>query len=1077
MTNPDHDNPAPSASAPEPGSGPVPGPDHGPVSGPVPPQPAPTARGGGPHDGRGGFNLSDWALHHRSFVWFLLIVSMIAGAISYARLGREEDPAFTIKTMVISAALPGATIEETVKQVTTRIETKLEELDELNFTRSVTMPGQSVVYVELLPTTRSNEVPQIWNRVRQMIGDIRAEFPQEFAGVQFNDNFGDVYGNIYAFTSDGYPLRELRDRVEDVRKQVQGLPSAGKTQLLGERDEQIYLEFSPSRLAALGLNQEQVLQTLAQQNAISASGMIQAGPELILVRVGGQFDDARAIAAVNLRIGDRFFNLADVATVRRGYTDPPQSLFRYNGQEAIGLQVAMRQGENIQTFGAELDALMAGIAADLPVGIEMHKFADQPHVVTDAVGHFIKALVEAVGIVLIVSFVSLGFRAGFVVTLTIPLVLAISFVILEIYGITLQRISLGALIIALGLLVDDAMIAIETMISRLEIGETIDRAASYAWTSIAAPMLTGTLVTVAGFIPIGLNPSAAGEFTFSLFVVIAVSLVVSWIVAVLFAPVLGVALLPRQMAHHATRAGLLRRGFRRLLVAAMRWKWVTVAVTFALFAASVWGMQFVEQQFFPTSDRTEIIIDVNERQNASIAKTDETIGRIEAFLAEQPEPEFWTTYVGTGAPRFVLALDVPTPGPFMGQIVIQTGSLEARDALKAKLRAMAARDLVGTDVFVKNLEIGPPVGKPVQYRVSSSDIDEARDAARDLAAVLAREPRLRDISLNWSEPARVVRVVVDQDQARRLGITSQAISGSLAALFSGTTVTQLRDDIYLIDVVARGDAANRQSLEAIQNLQLSTPTGTPIPLASLARLEYGTEQPLIHQRDGRPTVTVMAAIATGDQPATLVAALAPSIEAFTRTLPPSVDVEIGGSVESSAESQEPIAAVVPLMLLIMAVLVMAQMQSMRLAAIVFAAAPLGLIGVVATLVPFGVPMGFVAILGILALVGILIRNSIILVHEAQNLLESGLSRWDAMYEASDSRARPILLTAAAASLALIPIARQVFWGPMAYAMMGGIIAGTLITLLFVPALYCVVFGVRPERRGSPAAPAAGRPVH
>ena len=1069
----DHPQDRPTApdtgSAPDPrtapGAGPAPVRDAAPHDAPSGSTPPPGTSG---TPATGGFNLSDWALHHRSFVWFLLVVSMIAGTLAYNRLGREEDPQFTIKTMVITAALPGATIEETVKQVTTRIETKLEELDELDFTRSVTMPGRSVVYVELLPTTRSAEVPEIWNRVRQMIGDIRPDFPQEFAGVQFNDNFGDVYGNIYAFTSDGYPLRELRDRVESIRDEVLSLPAAGKTLLLGERDEIVYLEFSPSRLAALGLNQQEVLDTLAQQNAISASGMIQSGPELILVRVGGQFDDARAIAEVNLRIGDRFFNLSDVATVRRGYTDPPESLFRFNGQEAIGLQVAMRQGENIQTFGAELDALMATVAADLPVGIEMHKTADQPHVVTEAVSHFIRALAEAVGIVLIVSFVSLGFRAGFVVTLTIPLVLAITFVILEIYGITLQRISLGALIIALGLLVDDAMIAIETMISRLEIGETIDRAASYAWTSIAAPMLTGTLVTVAGFIPIGLNSSAAGEFTFSLFVVIAVSLVVSWVVAVLFAPVLGVALLPKRMAHHAAQAGPVRRAFRGLLRTAMRFKWITVAITFALFGASVWGMQFVEQQFFPTSDRTEIIVDVNERQNASIAKTQATIDKIETFLSQQEEPAFWTTYVGTGAPRFILAMDVPTPGPFMGQIVIQTDSLDERDALKEKLREMAGRELVGTDVFVKNLEIGPPVGKPVQYRVTSSDMDEARDAARGLAAVLAREPRLRDISLDWNEPARVVRVVVDQDQARRVGITSQAISGALAALFSGTTVTQLRDDIYLIDVIARGDAANRQSIEAIQNLQLSTPSGTPIPLASLARLEYGTEQPLIMQRDGRPTATVLAAISTADQPATIVTALTDAVAEYTDSLPPSVKVEIGGSVESSADSQAPIAEVVPLMLLIMAVLVMAQMQSVRLAAIVFAAAPLGLIGVVATLVPFGVPMGFVAILGILALVGILIRNSIILVHEAQNLLKAGHSRWDAMYEASDSRARPILLTAAAASLALIPIARQVFWGPMAYAMMGGIIAGTLVTLLFVPALYCVVFGVKPDRPGKPA---------
>ncbi|RJE79298.1 efflux RND transporter permease subunit [Paracoccus sp. JM45] len=1009
------------------------------------------------------FNLSDWALHHRSFVWFLLLMSMFAGTISYLALGREEDPDFTIKTMIIAAALPGATAEETLKQVTTRIETKLEELDELDFTRSVTMPGQAVVYVELDPTIRGPAVPEVWKRVRQMMSDIRADFPQEFSGFQFNDNFGDVFGNIYAFTSDGFTPREMRDRVEAIRKQVATLDQAGKTELLGEQDEQVFIEFSSARLAALGLNQAEVVGTLAEQNAISPSGVIQSGPERVLVRVGGQFDDASSIEAVNLRVGERFFNLADVATITRGYQDPPDSLFRYRGETAIGLQIGMRKGGNILEFGEQLDSLMDDIAADLPVGITMSKFADQPHVVDDAVGHFVKALAEAVGIVLVVSFISLGMRAGLVVTLTIPLCLAITFVILSLYGITLQRISLGALIIALGLLVDDAMIAIETMISRLELGESLEKAASYAWTSIAFPMLTGTLVTVAGFIPIGLNSSAAGEFTFSLFVVIAVSLTISWIVAVLFAPLLGVTFLSSKMAHHHQGPGRLRRGFHGLLRHAMRFKWITIAVTLALFFTSVWGMQFVEQQFFPTSDRTEVVIDVSERQNASIARTDADMARLEAALSQDEDVLFWTTYVGSGAPRFVLSMDVPTAGPHMGQIVIQTPDLEARDRVKARINSMAKTDFVGVDIYVKNLEIGPPVGKPVQYRVSAPEPDAARDAALGLATVMSGEPRLRDIALDWNEPARMVRLNVDQDQARQLGVTNGDISDALSALFTGVQVTQLRDDIFLINVVARGATDDRESLGSIRNLQLSLADGRTIPLAALVTLEYGSEQPLILQRDGLPTVTVKAGIATKDQPATLVTAMTDKVAEYQSTLPPDVKIEIGGTVESSADSQAPIAAVVPVMLLIMSVLVMAQMQSFRLSLIVFAAAPLGLIGVVAVLVPFGVPMGFVAILGILALIGILIRNSIILVHEIQELLHKGKSRWDAVFEASDSRARPILLTAAAASLALIPISRQVFWGPMAFAMMGGIIAGTLVTLVFVPALYCAVFRVRPPR--------------
>lgn len=1015
------------------------------------------------------FNLSDWALHHRSLVWFLIIVSMLAGAISYTRLGREEDPNFTIKTMIVSASLPGATAKETLDQVTARIETKLEELDELKFTRSVTMPGRAIVYVELDPTIRGPHVPEVWKRVRSMMSDIRPDFPQEFEGFAFNDDFGDVSGNIFALTADGFTYRELRDQAEVIRKRVQALPMAGKTSLLGVRDEKIYLEFSAARLSALGLNHNEVIQTLSQQNAIAPSGIVQSGPEQVLVRVGGQFDDADAIAAVNLRVGDRFFNLSDVATVRRSYEDPPSSLFRYNGKQAIGLQIGMREGGNILEFGKEIDALIDQISNELPIGIEMAKFADQPHVVKEAVGHFVRALAEAVGIVLIVSFISLGLRAGLVVTMTIPLVLAITFVILDVYGITLQRISLGALIIALGLLVDDAMIAIETMISRLEVGDDLESAASYAWTSIASPMLTGTLVTVAGFIPIGLNSSAAGEFTFSLFVVIAVSLVVSWIVAVLFAPLLGVTMLPKEMAHKSETPGRLRRSFHHVLLLGMRFKWITIAITVGVFALSIVGMGLVQQQFFPTSDRTEIIVDVNERANASIAKTDSDFVKLEAFLSKQDEALFYNSYVGTGSPRFVLSMDVPTPGPYMGQLVIQTPDLAARDRLKARLIEFGDTQLIGTDLYVKNLEIGPPVGKPVQYRVSSPDIEQARDVARDLAAVLSTDPKLRDITLDWNEPARVVRLQVNQDQARRLGISSEDIAGSLAGTFTGRTITQLRDGIFLINVIARASDADRASIASIQNLQLATSSGTPIPLASLARLDYTTEQPLIMQRNGMPTVTVRADIATKDQPATLVLELAERIADFQKSLPSQVHIEIGGSAETSTESQAPIAAVVPVMLLIMALLVMIQMQSFRLSLIVFSAAPLGLIGVVAALLPFGVPLGFVAILGILALIGILIRNSVILVHEIQELIARGHTQWNAVFEASDSRARPILLTAAAASLALIPISRQVFWGPMAFAMMGGIIAGTLVTLIFVPALYCAVMGVKkPDGDGLPS---------
>ncbi len=831
------------------------------------------------------FNLSDWALNHRSFVWFLMIVSLIAGAMAYFGIGREEDPNFSIKTMIVSAAMPGADVQETLTQVTDRIEKKLEDLDELDFTRSVTRPGQSIVYIELLPNTKATELPRIWQKVRNMMADIRPDFPSEFTGFQFNDSFGDVFGNIYAFTSDGFSPREVRDHVETVKRAVQALPDAGKVEIFGTRDEVIYLEFSTEKLGALGLNQQAVQATLAAQNAIVPSGVIDAGPERVLVRVGGQFSGTQSLEDINLRVGDRFFRLTDVATIRRGYQDPPSELFRYRGQEAVGLAVGMRQGANIVDFGAELSGVIATAEANLPIGIDIHQVADQPHVVNEAVGHFLQALLEAVLIVLAVSFISLGIRAGLVVTLTIPLVLAITFVVMQYTGFTLQRISLGALIIALGLLVDDAMIAIETMISRLEKGESLTRAASYAWTSIAFPMLSGTLVTVAGFIPIGLNSSAAGEFTFSLFVVIAVSLLVSWIVAVLFAPLLGVTLLPASMKHHSGEPGRFRRVFHRILRASMRHRWVTIGATVAVFGLSIFGMRFVEQQFFPSSDRPELLIDFNLPQNASIAETAAQMDRMEAYLKDDENVLFWSSYVGQSAPRFLLAYDVLTPAPNIGQIVIQTASVENRDALRARLKEISANQFPGIDIFIKLLEIGPPVGRPVQYRMTGPDAEILRDGARDLTAVVASDPRLEYIVMDWNEPSRVVRVNILQDKARQLGITQRDIATALNAIYDGIPVTQLRDDAYLIDILARGDARSREIVEALPDLQISAGDGRAIPLRSVATFNYETEQPVIHQRNRMPTLTVKAAIATKDQPATIVTALADKIATFNASLP------------------------------------------------------------------------------------------------------------------------------------------------------------------------------------------------
>ncbi|PTW51265.1 efflux RND transporter permease subunit [Rhodovulum kholense] len=1017
------------------------------------------------------FNLSDWALGHRSLVWFLMLVSLVAGTLAYLSMGREEDPSFAIKVMVVSAALPGATAEETVTQVTDRIEKKLQEIDALKFTRSVTYPGRSVVYVELRDATRAEEVDATWLRVRNMMSDIRGEFPSEFAGFSFNDDFGDVFGSIYAFVADGFTPRELEDRVEDIRSEILRLDQTGKVELVGVRAPEIHIEFSNRRLAALGLDREAVLDTLAQENAIVPSGTIRTEAERILIRVTGQYASAEDLAATPLRTGDVFYSLADVADVTAGYADPPTELFRFNGHEGIALLVGMREGGNILQFGTELEALMDGVAQRLPVGIEVHKVADQPKVVEESVGHFTRALAEAVLIVLAVSFISLGLRAGMVVTLSIPLVLAMTFVLLDVMGITLQRVSLGALIIALGLLVDDAMIAIETMISRLEIGESLTKAASYAWTSIAFPMLTGTLVTAAGFIPIAFNSSQAGEYTRSLFYVIAISLLLSWIVAVLFAPILGVTFLPKKLRHAHRAAGRVRRAFRKVLLKAMRFRWTTILLTSALFAASVVGLGHVEKQFFPTSERPEIIVEVTLRQNGAFAATDAAMAEFEAWLGQQDEASYSTAYVGRGVPRFVLTLDQPTASENIGQLMVMTPGLEARDRLRDKIAAYD-RAHPEADFYTRLIALGPPVGKPVQYRLSGPEIEPLRDRARDLAALLDADPRLTSISLNWSEPARVVRVILDQARLRQLGLTQSDVAQTLYGLFEGAGVTELRDGRKLVDVLARGVAADRSTIAALETLQFGNAAGDPIPLLSIARLEWTTEQPEIHQRDRVPTITVGAAIRGAEQPATIVADLTPRIAAFADGLPPEYRVALGGSEESSAESQAPILDVVPVMVLSILTLVMIQMQSFRLLFVVLAVAPLGLIGVVAALLPSGAPLGFVALLGVLALVGILIRNAVILIHEVEVLIRAGQSPWEAVYGASDSRARPILLTAAAASLALIPIAREVFWGPMAFAMMGGIIAGTGITLLFAPALYCVVFRVRPPAPTT-SAPKAG----
>ncbi|MCP3459568.1 efflux RND transporter permease subunit [Bradyrhizobium sp. CCGUVB23] len=1011
------------------------------------------------------FNLSDWALGHRSLVWYFMIAFMAAGLFAYLQLGRQEDPDFTIKTMVIQVQWPGATPEEMTRQVTDRIEKKLEELESLDYTKSVTVAGQTTVFVYLRDSTKAADVKPTWVRVRNMIADIKGDFPQGVIGPGFNDRFGDVFGNIYAFTSDGLSQRQLRDEVEDIRAKVLTVPDVGKVDILGAQDEVIYLEFSTRKVAALGLDVHSIMNSLQGQNAVAPSGVFQEGPERISVRVNGQFTSEASLRAVNLRINDRFFPLTDVATITRGYADPPQTLFRYNGQPAIALAIGMKSGANLLHFGEALKEEMTKIIADLPIGVAVHLVADQPVVVEHAVSGFTEALFEAVIIVLVISFLSLGLRAGLVVAIAIPLVLAITFVVMAYSGISLQRISLGALIIALGLLVDDAMIAVEMMVARLEVGDPLEKAATHVYTSTAFPMLTGTLVTVAGFIPIGLNSSNAGEFTFTLFVVIAVSLLVSWIVAVLFTPLLGVTILPAKMKGHHEQKGRVAQMFARLLLFCMHHRWSTIAVTVAAFLVAMVGLQFVQQQFFPSSDRAELVIDWNLPQNASITNTNAQMARFEREqLQGNASVDHWSTYVGVGAPRFVLSFDLQTANTWFGQQVIVTkGGIKARDKIKAEFEDYLKKTFPGTDTYVKLLEVGPPVGRPVQYRLSGPDIAKVRELSQKLAGIVRSSPDLGNVVFDWMEPARVVKVDVLQDKARQLGVTSEDIATTLNSVLDGSPITQVRDSIYLVNVTGRATAAERASIDTLRDLQLTGLGGQSVPLGAVANLRYELEQPTIWRRARIPTITLKAAVVSNVQPKTIVDQLIPKVAEFTKELPAGYSVKIGGSVEESAKSQAPIIAVVPLMLFVMATVLMVQLQSFSRLFLVFAVAPLALIGVVMAMLPSGAPLGFVAILGVLALIGILIRNSVILIVQIEDLKKEGRPAWEAVKEATEHRMRPILLTAAAASLALIPIAREIFWGPMAYAMMGGIIVGTLLTLLFLPALYVAWFRIHPEQ--------------
>lgn len=1003
------------------------------------------------------FNLSEWALRHRSLVIYFMIVAIAAGLFSYQRLGRAEDPTFVIKTMVVQAAWPGATIEETQKQLTERLERKLEETPDLDFLRSFTRAGVTTIFVNLKGSTAARDVPAIWQHVRNSIGDIRNTLPAGVVGPGFNDQFGDTFGIIYGFTADGFTFRELRDYVEDIRSKLLQVPDVSKVEILGAQDEKIYVEFSIKELAALGIDRAALIGALQAQNVVRPGGTIQTGNETLSLRTTGTFETENDIANVNFAVGGRMLRLSDIATVRRGFADPPQPMFRVNGEPAIGLAIAMRDGGDILALGKNITRTIAEATENLPVGIEPKLVADQSVTVETAISEFMTSLWQAVAIILIVSFISLGVRPGLIIALSIPLTLAIVFAIMDLAAIDMQRISLGALIIALALLVDDAMTTTDATLTRLAQGDAPQDAASFAFKTYAMSMLAGTLVTIAGFVPVGFAASSAGEYTFSLFAVVSIALIVSWFVAVIFAPLLGIFILRPPKAAKGEGAGRVLNTFRRVLEFAVQKKWLTIAATVALFVGALLAMRLIPNQFFPSSDRPELLVDLRLPQNASIYATDKVVHRFDDLLKNDPDVRRWSTYVGRGAIRFYLPLDVQLPNDFFAQAVIVAKDVAARERLHEKLKKELAEGFPSVVSRIYPLELGPPVGWPIQYRVSGPDIAKVRDIAFQLAGVVSQNREAENVNFDWIEPAREVRIAINQDEARQLGLSSDAISQVLNTVVSGRAITQVRDDIYLIDVLARAVDEQRVSLATLSNIQVPVANGRTVPLSQFATFEYTQDFPTIWRRDRVPTLTVQANVKSGALPESVVDALTKDVENLQKTLPAPYKITVGGTVEESQKSQASVIAVVPLMILIMLTVLMIELQSFQRLAIVLSIAPLGLIGVAGALLLSGRPLGFVAILGILALLGMITKNAVILVGQIESERAQGKDVRQAAIDASSTRFRPIMLTAVSTVLGMIPIAPTVFWGPMAFAIMGGLLVATILTLVFLPTIYVAWF--------------------
>ncbi|WP_338127807.1 efflux RND transporter permease subunit [Stenotrophomonas acidaminiphila] len=1050
------------------------------------------------------FNLSEWALGNRALVLFMMIALAVIGAWSYKHLGQSEDPPFTFKAMVVQAAWPGATAEQVSRQVTEPIEKALMNTGQFEFIQSYSRPGESQVIFMARDSMRSKDVPELFYQVRKKVGDIRSQLPAEVVGPFFNDEFGDTFGNIYALTGKGFDYALMRDYADRIQLELQRVADVGKVDLLGLQDEKVWIELSNTKLATLGVSLQQVQQALADQNAVTPASWFETGSDRVQMRVTGQFDSVEDIAAFPIRAGDRTVRLGDIAQVRRGFADPASPKMRFMGEDAIGIAVAMKNGGDILKLGKALDDEFARLQETLPAGMELRKVSDQPHAVKDSVGEFVKVLTEAVVIVLLVSFFSLGWRTGLVVAVSIPLVLAMTFFVMHQLDIGLHKISLGALVLALGLLVDDAIIAVEMMATKMEQGYDRLRAASFAWESTAFPMLTGTLITAAGFLPIATAASSTGEYTRSLFQVVTIALVVSWIAAVLFIPYLGDKMLPdlhnpqpprpgslgarwhalrlrwadrnpalahlirpRQLEHdHDPYKSAFYQRFRRFLDACLRRRWLVIFATIGLFVFSLVMFRFVPQQFFPDSTRPELMVDIELAEGASLAATQAQAHKLEALLKQRQDIANYVGYVGSGSPRFYLPLDQQLPATNFAQFVVLAQDIHAREAVRDWLLKEVVPRFTDVQLRVTRLENGPPVGYPVQFRVSGEHIDRVQAIARQVADKVRQNPHVANVNLNWSEPSKVVRLVVDQERARALGVSSAQIAHFLSSSLSGMQVSTYREGNRQIGMLLRGPDDERARLDMLASLAIPTPSGTAVPLSQVARLEYVFEDGIIWHRNRLPTVTVRADIADGLLPPEVTGQILPTLDGIRAALPDGYLLEVGGTVEDSARGQNSIKAGMPLFLIVVVTLLMLQLRSFSRAAMVLVTAPLGIIGATLFLLIFRVPFGFVALLGTIALAGMIMRNSVILVDQIQQDIDAGHDRWHAIIDATVRRFRPIVLTALAAVLAMIPLSRSAFYGSMAISIMGGLIVGTVLTLVFLPALYAAWFRVRPDEAAS-----------